>query len=222
MVVYKDELYVAGQFSSAAGNAGNKIMRWDGDNWHDVGGGVCSSGDWITDLMVWEDKLYVIGIFNCIGGLPASNIAVWDGDRWCNLGNNYFDNKLGCVAVFQDELYVGGGFTTINGEPLKYLAKYVGDHSSDLCGPSVSATAASTATPNLVLTPNPATESVRLSQAPPHWSVTSSSTPSASPSAPAPGPTLPNNRKSTSPAYHPASTWCRPGNATDNAGWEGC
>jgi len=39
MTVYKGELYICGYFRSADGNAGNKIMRWNGQQWRKVGEG---------------------------------------------------------------------------------------------------------------------------------------------------------------------------------------
>jgi trimeric autotransporter adhesin len=133
MRIYKDELYVCGQFSGSAGNVGNKIMRWNGETWRDVGGGLCSPG-FATKMMVHNDKLYVVGIFDCMGkGLPASNIGIWDGEYWCSLGNSYFNNKISCIGVYNNEIYVGGGFTEVGGYPISYLAKYIGDNSTDSC-----------------------------------------------------------------------------------------
>ncbi|MDX2282465.1 MAG: T9SS type A sorting domain-containing protein [Saprospiraceae bacterium] len=162
MVVYHDELYVAGPFSTSDGNAGNKIMRWDGTAWHDVGKGICGSGR-INDMMVYNDKLYVAGIFNCISdGLPIQNVAVWDGQHWCSIGNSKFDNGATSIAVYNDEIYIGGGFTKIDDQPVKYFAKYIGDHSKDTCAALVAVKNSSTPSGQLSISPNPASGSIRL------------------------------------------------------------
>jgi hypothetical protein len=163
MVVYKDELYVCGYFAKNAGNKGNKIMRWDGNQWKEVGGGLCSPFDIATDMMVYQDKLYVVGIFDCVGdGLPASDIAVWDGEKWCSFGNSKFDNKLNCIGTYKDEIYVGGGFTIINGQSSRFFAKYIGDHSTDTCQTVISGVSDLEARPRLEIAPNPAQDYLNL------------------------------------------------------------
>ena len=102
MVVYKDELYVAGNFRKIDGNAGNKIMKWDGINWFEVGGGICDHDGAVEDLLVYNDKLYVAGIFSCVGNnLPASNLAVWDGQNWCAVSQDVFNNRILSVQFWR-------------------------------------------------------------------------------------------------------------------------
>jgi hypothetical protein len=139
MVVYKDKLYVAGLFRKIDGNLGNKIMTWDGENWGEVGGGLCDDFATIHQMLVHDDKLYVMGIFNCAGtGLPVSNIAVWDGSRWCSCGRSVFDNRVFDMVFWGDTLLVGGGFTKVNDQNMVRLVRWVGDHSKDTCTTAIS------------------------------------------------------------------------------------
>ncbi len=163
MVVYHDELYIAGIFSTSEGNPGNKIMRWDGTAWHDVGKGVCGSGS-IYDMLVYNDKLYVAGSFNCISdSLLLENVAVWDGQHWCSVGNSRFDNgDVTSIAVYNDEIYIGGEFTNIDDQPVKYFAKYIGDHSKDTCAALVAVKNTPAPSGQLSISPNPASGSIRL------------------------------------------------------------
>ena len=39
MVVYQNELYIGGGFQKSDGFTGNNIMKWDGHNFYEVGGG---------------------------------------------------------------------------------------------------------------------------------------------------------------------------------------
>jgi hypothetical protein len=164
MIVYKNELYVCGSFRSEVGNAGNKIMRWDGVQWRDVGGGLCNSDDIAVDMMVYDGKLYVVGAFSCVGdGLAANNIATWDGERWCTVGNSVFNNKISSIEAYNGEIYIGGGFTEVDNQPCRYFAKWVGDHSTDTCSAPVSAVQElEQAHPELQLWPNPAGEILHL------------------------------------------------------------
>ncbi|HLP95024.1 MAG TPA: T9SS type A sorting domain-containing protein [Saprospiraceae bacterium] len=165
MIVYKDELYVCGSFRKIDGNVGNKVMRWDGWQWKEVGGGLCEPNAIANDLLIHDDKLYVIGIFNCVGdGLPVSNIATWDGERWCSVGNSYFDNKITAISFWKDELYVGGGFNHIDGEEVWWFAKFIGDHSTDICSEPVSS-AQESSQQAFAIWPNPATSTLQI-QAP--------------------------------------------------------
>ncbi len=130
MVVYNGELYVAGYFSKSEGNVGNNIQRWNGTQWHDVGGGTDFE---IFQVFVFSSKLYAVGQLTTAGGIPASKIAEWDGAKWCSLGST-FDNSIFSGAVYKDTLYIGGGFWTIDGDSISYLAKWLGGDYTDTCG----------------------------------------------------------------------------------------
>jgi|GEM_PF-909500 len=156
MEVFQDKLYIAGYFTQADGNPGNSIMSWDGEQWNDLGGGVCGYGI-IDDLFVHKDKLYVAGLFDCIGGIEAHNVAVWDGTKWCSVGHSIFNRAASAIAVWNDTIYAGGGFYEIDGQPVTYLARFVGDLSTSVCSEVVSALESTTsAAPYLNLYPNPA------------------------------------------------------------------
>jgi len=163
MVVYKDELYVCGLFRQIDGNAGNKIMRWNGTQWKDVGGGICDPDATLHHMLIHDDKLYVTGIFTCVGdGIPASCIASWDGERWCSYGNSVFNNRVLSIAFWHDTMYIGGGFTEIDGQPVNYFAKWIGDHSTDTCSAPVSVQKEPSTASTLQISPNPAGDQLRI------------------------------------------------------------
>lgn len=153
--VFQDKLYVAGYFTQADGNPGNSIMSWDGEQWDDLGGGVCGYGI-IDDLFVYKDKLYVAGLFDCIGGIEAHNVAVWDGAKWCSIGNSTFNRAVNTIAVWRDTVYAGGQFYEVDGEPVRFLARYVGDAGQQNCS-VISVTSPGVASgASLSVSPNPA------------------------------------------------------------------
>ena len=162
MVVYKDELYLGGTFTTAAGNAGNKIMRWNGASWHDVGGGFCGPST-VSDLLIHEGKLYAAGLFSCVGnGLPVNSIATWDGEKWCTVGNNQvFNNRIAGICILNSEMYVTGGFTKIGDEPVKYFAKYAGSFENVDCT-TVDAHEERASTGEIKVFPNPVNSSLSI------------------------------------------------------------
>lgn len=134
--VYQGYLYVAGMFNKNDGNPDNSIARWDGEQWHSVGGGVSVSGSGsaqIFDLHIFNGELYAVGQFNYAGGAPAKNIAKWDGQQWCGLGSQ-FDNTIFGIGIYNNDLYIGGGFWTIDGDTILRIAKWTGGDYVDTCG----------------------------------------------------------------------------------------
>jgi len=134
MLIWHDTLYVAGTFYRYNGNPGSSILKWDGDNWHDVGGGLTSNlANQIWDMMLWKDELYIVGGFEEVGGVAADGIAKWNGKEWCSLGGD-INNGLGAIGVFRDTLYIGGAFSMIDGDTIYSIAKWTGGDHTDSCG----------------------------------------------------------------------------------------
>lgn len=123
MVVYKDELYIGGYFVSANGMPVSHIVRWDGTEFKDVGGGADYN---ITEMLVYGDNLYACGLFTTIGGIYSPGIARWDGQQWHRFTEDVFfpEASIGHMQVYKDELYISGNFLTINGDTFRCVAKY--------------------------------------------------------------------------------------------------
>lgn len=91
LCVYQDDLYVGGSIYLSAGNAGHGIMRWDGTQYHPVGGSLqgscgttnCAAG--AIDMKVHDGLLFVSGAFSYAGYQPTTHIATWDGTQWCGM-----------------------------------------------------------------------------------------------------------------------------------------
>ena len=133
MVVYNNELYVAGLFFTSDGNAGNSIQKWDGTNWSDVGGGMGgTSYPQIDHLKVIHNKLYAVGVFFTAGGVLADRIASWDGTNWCGFGDT-FDNTITAIESYHDSIFIGGGFWTIDGDTINRIAKWIGGNYTANC-----------------------------------------------------------------------------------------
>jgi hypothetical protein len=124
-------LFVGGQSLNAVdGVAATGVARWDGANWHSVGGG---SNGVVWDLKVFDDgtgeALYAMGTFTLAGGNPINRIAKWDGTTWSAVGTGGgADGTVFCARQFDDgsgtSLYVGGGFTSIGGLAASRMARF--------------------------------------------------------------------------------------------------
>ncbi len=133
MLVYQNELYVAGFFHKSAGNAGNGIMKWDGTNWSDLNNGLALAfGGQIFDMKVHNGELIVQGGIALADGIPTQNLAKWDGTKWCNFRNS-FDGTAVDIEIYNNELIVACQ-DSMDLEPVKYIAKWIGGNQSDSCG----------------------------------------------------------------------------------------
>jgi len=122
------DVFFGGSFTLAGGVAVNRIARWDGQNWSQVGGvGVIGSGT-VSALAVMGTNLFVGGTFTNINGVRANRIAKWDGVTWSPLGSGtLFTGNSGPVlalTVVGQDLYVGGTFRTAGNKPSFYLARW--------------------------------------------------------------------------------------------------
>jgi hypothetical protein len=121
MVIYNNELYIAGGFSIATGSPADNIMRWDGSQFHDVGSGLNGG---VRQMRVINNEIYVCGDFTMAGSTPVNYVAKWDGNSWSKVFNNTFNNIVLDIIGVGNDLYVTGGFTMIDSMPFNYIAKY--------------------------------------------------------------------------------------------------
>ncbi len=129
MVTLGDDLYVRGRFSEIGGVAASCIARWDGTNWHSLGGGVSAEFyPIVLALAVMGDQLYAGGTFATAGGVRVNDIARWDGTRWWPLGSGADGPIHGVQALASDgrNLYVGGTFTRVGGIAANHIARWDG------------------------------------------------------------------------------------------------
>lgn len=112
LVVFKNELYVAGNFPGVEGVANSSnIIRYDGLQWKDVGGGIMPVNHWyfVRDMVVFNDELFVSGLFNLAGSKQVNNIAKWDGVVWNKLSDG-LNNLILDVEIYNDQLFATGIF----------------------------------------------------------------------------------------------------------------
>ncbi len=134
----KATLFASGRFTTAGGLPAERVARFDGKLWSEVGGGVGSAfNDTAYALAVFDEDggggappaLFACGDFTVAGGNAAARIARWDGETWTSVGGGMND-IVREVTVIDDgsgpALYAGGFFTTAGGSPASRIAKWNG------------------------------------------------------------------------------------------------
>ncbi len=129
LVVAGSSLYAGGAFTTAGGVATRYIARWDGANWHRLGGK--GTDGMVGALAVGPDGLlYAGGSFTTAGGLTVNRIARWDGSAWHPLDSGMSggdETRVSAFAVGPDgSVYAGGNFTTAGGAPVNNIARWDG------------------------------------------------------------------------------------------------
>jgi hypothetical protein len=132
---FNGDLYAGGRFTSIDGVAALNIARWDGKQWHAVGGGIThTTTAQVISMTKFDDgtgeALYVAGAFTNAGGVPASRIAKWNGTTWSALGSGFASGNVNALAVYNDgtgdALYATGAFTASGVTTVNRLAKWNG------------------------------------------------------------------------------------------------
>jgi hypothetical protein len=122
------DVFVGGSFTNAGNVPGaNRIARWDGTQWHAVGGANAISGP-VYDIAISGTDVYVGGFFFNAGGVPGADyIARWNGTTWSGLLSGTFgiSNTVNTIAISGTDVYVGGAFINAGGVPgADYIARW--------------------------------------------------------------------------------------------------
>lgn len=120
MLVWNGELYVVSNFWSLP----NKIMKFDGTNWTQVGGDVGQFGDnhSIATIDTFNNELYIAGRFADLETSGANHIAKFNGNTWESVGfptsgeeNNLIKGWINDIVSHEGKLYVGGSIHDFTG-----------------------------------------------------------------------------------------------------------
>jgi len=132
MVIYNNELCVAGSFSYAGDVPALSVARWNGSTWSDMygyPGYITKPNEWylLYTMATFNNELYVGGSIE-----DSSNNKVgimrWTGIKWEVVGGGIIGNQsdVYCMAVYKNELYVGGCFNKADGNIGNGIQKWDG------------------------------------------------------------------------------------------------
>ncbi len=74
MLVYKDLLYVGGNFKLLGNQHVNGIATWDGNTWSTLGKGISGS---VNAIAIFNDEIYAGGSFKNVGDEVVNGITKW-------------------------------------------------------------------------------------------------------------------------------------------------
>jgi len=132
LVFYNGDVIAGGNFTQIGGVAANNIARWDGKQWHELGGG---TDDQVNTMTVYDGELIVGGRFQTVGTTPASTIARWNGQSWAPMGDGFSreDGNPAAVraliefegsSVASKSLIAGGAFDHSGLQPMNRIARW--------------------------------------------------------------------------------------------------
>ncbi|MFN8155672.1 MAG: T9SS type A sorting domain-containing protein [Bacteroidia bacterium] len=123
MAIFRDTLYIGGNFTDPQTLGGRYLAKWNGSQWVEIPGDVNSD---VYALEVYNNELYIGGAFTSMGSGPANQIVKYNGTTWTNL-SSMTNNTVKDIKFDQNGImYVGGGFTTIGGLQARRIARYDG------------------------------------------------------------------------------------------------
>jgi hypothetical protein len=124
-------VYACGVFTDAGGVGVSGVAMWDGNNWHDMDGGV----DNFARAAERDNfgNVYIGGDFGLAGSVSVKGIAKWNGSSWSALGNALASGRVQAIAVDDSgNVYIGGSFLTVEGTTVNRIAMWDGSNWSAL------------------------------------------------------------------------------------------
>lgn len=139
-----DQVYAVGGFSSAGGQAVNRIARWDGASWSPLPSQPPITANWINKAVSFQGDLYIGATFDNNGGIDGG-LAQWDGSEWSIPGDGVYGETMGitiysvwALAIWndgeKDVLVAAGQFNDAGGVPVNNIAAWDGESWSDVGG----------------------------------------------------------------------------------------
>lgn len=118
-------VYIGGEFVSLGGNGSlTHIARWDGMNWHSLGGGLDGP---VHAIIKMDNDIIAAGNFRfSYSGVLLNRIGRFDGVNWHPIGPG-FNGIVHDLLIDGSTLYAGGAFSAdANGIPAKGVAFWDG------------------------------------------------------------------------------------------------
>jgi hypothetical protein len=124
MAVFKDILYISGDFSSN-GEIVSELITWDGNHFSDFGRAFSLDLNSISELTAINGILYIGGSFRNVVASQANNILQWDGESWGIMSEGTSGTVLS-IELFGNKIYLGGEFNNAGGNNAENISIWSG------------------------------------------------------------------------------------------------
>ncbi len=165
LLVYENELIVAGGFYQSDGNTGNFIQKWDSFQWYEMGNLAGLNNNYnsnaaVKEMKIHNGELYIGGVFAYAGDVPIQGIAKWDGEKWCGFGGDFGLNVYS-LGFYRDTLFVGCG-NYVDSIQVNRLVRWVGGNYIDTCSMPQNVFEIENERDEIVVYPNPTNEDFKI------------------------------------------------------------
>ncbi len=130
VVAYGNSLIVAGDFWAAGGGTIYSLARWDGAQWHGMGG-VYSAP--ISTLTLFNGGVAAGGYYSVGSSFANPGVITWNGAAWRPLSAGT-DTRVFALAEHNGTHILAGEFTSAGGVEAGHIAAWDGLEWSDLAG----------------------------------------------------------------------------------------
>jgi hypothetical protein len=120
MAVYRDVLYISGDFTSN-NEIVSELITWNGTRFDDFGRAFSLYPNVIRELVVINGILYIGGTFRNVVGSQANNVLQWNGESWRIMKEGTSGSILS-IESFGNEIYLGGEFDAAGGNDAENIA----------------------------------------------------------------------------------------------------
>ena len=124
MAVFKDILYISGNFSTDDDDI-SELIKWDGNRFSDFGTTFSLGQNSISELTVINGILYIGGSFRNVAGSQVNNILQWDGEQWGVMSEGISGSVLS-IELFGNKIYIGGDFNAAGGNSAQNISIWTG------------------------------------------------------------------------------------------------
>jgi hypothetical protein len=124
MAVYKEILYISGEFSQNNEDV-SELITWNGSQFSDFGRAFTHfPGNEIRELAVVNGILYIGGAFKNVVASQANNILQWDGQHWGIMSEGVSGN-VNSIEAFNNKMYIGGDFDAAGGSNAENISIWI-------------------------------------------------------------------------------------------------
>lgn len=117
-------VYAGGNFTGVNGvNGYNYIAYWEGNSWHQVGGGANND---VLNMYAVGETIYLTGLFTSIGGVASPGLAKLEGSVFTSLASS-IAGIANFIIYSGGVIYIGGNFSSVDGVSAVSAAYYKDD-----------------------------------------------------------------------------------------------